>query len=79
MSVLSAERVRCLSLGVSVLDGVFPGFEVGDFVVLIGANVSFMSFLSVCCILPPDKGGLGSYVVFVDGNEGPPQLTPESF
>jgi len=68
LSVLSAERVRRLSLGVSVLDDVFPGFEVGDFVVLYGAHVSFMSFvLCVRCQLSPERGGLGSSVVFVDG------------
>ncbi|MEM3765838.1 MAG: hypothetical protein QXU46_02280 [Candidatus Bathyarchaeia archaeon] len=68
MSILSAERVRRLSLGVPVLDDVFPGFEVGDFVVLYGANVSFTSFvLCVRCMLPLDRGGLGSSVVFVDG------------
>jgi len=68
LSVLSAERVRRLSLGVSVLDDVFPGFEAGDFVVLYGDKVSFMSFvLCVRCELSFDKGGLGSSVVFVDG------------
>jgi len=69
LSVLSAERVRRLSLGVSVLDDVFPGFEVGDFVVLYGDAASFMSFvLCVRCQLPPESGGLGSPVVFVDGS-----------
>jgi len=68
LSVLSAERVRRLSLGVSVLDGIFPGFEVGDFVVLYGDGVSFISFvLCIRCELSSDKGGLGSSVVFVDG------------
>lgn len=68
MSVLSAEPVRRLSLGVTALDDIFPGFEVGDFVVLYGANVCFISFvLCVRCTLPPEKGGLSSSVVFVDG------------
>ena len=68
MSVLSAEKVRRLSLGVPVLDEVFPGFELGDFAVLHGDAASFISFvLSVRCQLPPNKGGLGSSVVFVDG------------
>ncbi len=68
LSVLSAEGVRRLSLGVSVVDDVFPGFEVGDFVVLYGADASFVSF--VLCVrsqLPLVKGGLASSVVFVDG------------
>lgn len=68
MSVLSAEKVRRLSLGVPVLDEVFPGFELGDFAVLHGDDASFISFvLSVRCQLPPNEGGLGSAVVFVDG------------
>jgi len=79
LSVLAAEKVRCLSLGVSVLDDVFPGFELGDFVVLYGHSVSFMSFvLCVRCELPPDKGGLGSSVVFADGgNSFNPYLVAE--
>jgi len=79
LSVLSAERIRPLSLGVSVLDDIFPGFEAGDFVVMYGDSVSFMSFaLCVCCMMPPDKGGLGSSVVFVDGgNSFSPYLVAE--
>ncbi len=68
MSLLSAERVRRLSLGVPVVDDVFPGFEVGDFAVLYGDGVSWMGFvLCVRCVLPLKKGGLGGSVVFVDG------------
>lgn len=68
MSILSVRRVRCLSLGVQVLDDVFPGFKLGDFAVLHGHASAFMSFvLSVRCQLPCQKGGLGSSVVFVDG------------
>lgn len=62
-----------------MLDEVFPGFELGDFVVLHGDAASFMSFvLSVRCQLPPNKGGLGSSVVFVDGgNSFNPYLVSE--
>jgi hypothetical protein len=68
LPVLSTERVRRLSLGVPVVDNIFPGFEAGDFAVLYGDRVSFMAFaLCVRSILPPEKGGLGSSVVFVDG------------
>ena len=68
MSVLSAERVRRLSLGVPAVDEVFPGFESGDFVVLYGDDALLMSFvLCVRCVLPRDVGGLGSRAVFVDG------------
>jgi len=79
LSVLSAEKVRYLSLGVSVLDEIFPGFELGDFAVLHGHTASFMSFvLSVRCQLPPNKGGLGSSVIFVDGgNSFNPYLVSE--
>ncbi len=79
MSVLSAEKVRRLSLGVLVLNEVFPGFELGDFAVLHGQAASFISFvLSVRCQLPPNKGGLGSSVVFVDGgNSFNPYLVSE--
>lgn len=68
MSVLSAEKVRRLSLGVPVLDDVFPGFELGDFAVLHGDAASFITFL--LCVrsqLAPENGGLASPVVFIDG------------
>lgn len=79
MSVLSAERTGRLSLGVSIVDDIFPGFEAGDFVVLYGDSVSFMSSnLCVRCELPPEKSGLGSSVVFVDGgNSFSPYLVAE--
>ena len=68
MSVLSAERVRRLSLGVPAVDIVFPGFENGDFAVLYGDDAVPMSFvLCVRGVLPRDMGGLDSSVVFVDG------------
>lgn len=68
MSVLSAERVRRLSLSVQVLDNIFPGYEVGDFVVMYGDSVSFISSnLCVRAEMSPGKGGLDSSVVFVDG------------
>ena len=79
MSVLSAERVRRLSLGVPVVDDVFPGFEGSDFGVLYGEGSSLMGFvLCVRCILPPDLHGLGCDVVFVDGgNSFSPYLVSE--
>jgi hypothetical protein len=61
------------------LDNVFPGFELGEFVALHGSNASHASF--VLCVrseLPPEKGGLGSPVVFVDcGNTFNPYLIVE--
>jgi hypothetical protein len=76
LSVLSAERVKRLSLGVLVVDEVFPGFENGDFAVLYGDDSLLMSFvLCVRCVLPRNMGGLGSSVVFVDsGNSFSPYL-----
>jgi len=68
MSILSTNNLRRLSLGFSTLDDVFSGFELGDFAVLRGNAASFLSFvLSVRSQLPPERGGLGSSTVFVDG------------
>jgi hypothetical protein len=68
MSVLSMKGVRRLSLGFPVLNDVFPGLELGDFAVLHGSGVSFISSaLSVRCQLPSARGGLDSSTVFVDG------------
>ena len=68
LSVLSAERVRRLSLGVDLVDDVFPGFEAGDFGVLCGNEASSFGFvLCVRGVMPVEMGGLGSRVVFVDG------------
>jgi RecA/RadA recombinase len=68
LSVLSAQNIRRLSLGVSVLDDIFPGFEAGNFAVLHGNSATFISFLlCVRAQLSFEKSGLGSSVVFVDG------------
>jgi hypothetical protein len=68
MSVLSMNKFRRLSLGFPTLDEVFPGFELGDFVVLHGNAASSTSFvLTVRVQLPPEHGGLDSSAVFVDG------------
>ncbi|MEM3618420.1 MAG: hypothetical protein QXK47_05045 [Candidatus Bathyarchaeia archaeon] len=68
MSVLSAERVRRLILGISVVDEIFPGFDVGDFGVLCGGDASAVGFaLCVRSIAPFEMGGLDSEVVFIDG------------
>jgi hypothetical protein len=47
----------------------FPGFSSGDFAVLYGSK-SILSLSSLLCVraqLPPQLGGLGSRVIFVDG------------
>jgi hypothetical protein len=57
------------SLNMPGVDELFPGFAPGDFAVLYGSP-SVNSLTSLLCIraqLPVQLGGLGSNVVFVDG------------
>lgn len=58
-----------LSLNVRNVNELFPGFSIGDFAVVHGsASVSFLtSLLCVRAQFPPQVGGLGSNVVFIDG------------
>jgi hypothetical protein len=59
----------CLSLNIPGVDELFPGFLLGDFAVLYGSP-SVATITSLLCIraqLPPQLGGLGSNVVFLDG------------
>jgi len=67
--VLSRKSNRVLALGIPKLDEAFPGFQRGDFAVLVGRPLGTMlSFLlSVRCQLPFRKGGLNSRVVYIDG------------
>jgi len=69
VTALSRKHNRVLALGIPKLDEVFPGFQRGEFAVLVGRPLSTMlSFLlSVRCQLPFRKGGLNSRVVFIDG------------
>jgi hypothetical protein len=80
MSVLAAKKIRPVSLGFTLLDYMFPGFEFGDFAVLHGNAASFVSFvLSVRVQLPFERGGIGSTAVFVDGgNSFDPYLVAET-
>jgi hypothetical protein len=58
-----------LSLNMRNVDSLFSGFEIGDFAVLYGSH-SVQSLASLLCVraqLPPQLGGLGSNVVFIDG------------
>jgi len=66
---LSGKSNRVLALGIPKLDAVFPGFQRGEFAVLVGRPLcTMLSFLlSVRCQLPFKKGGLNSRVVYVDG------------
>jgi hypothetical protein len=57
------------SLNMPDVDELFPGFSPGDFAVLYGSP-SVTSLTSLLCIraqLPPQLGGLGSNVVFIEG------------
>ncbi len=79
LSILAVDKIRRLSLGFQVLDCIFPGFELGDFIVVKGNAATFMSFLlSVRCQLQERRGGLSSSVVFIDGgNSFDPYLVAE--
>jgi len=71
LSVVTAlsRKNRMLALGIPKLDEAFPGFQSGEFAVLVGRPLSTMlSFLlSVRCQLPFKRGGLNSRVVYIDG------------
>jgi len=69
VTALSRKSNRALALGIPKLDEAFPGFQSGDFAVLVGHPLSTMlSFLlSVRCQLPFKKGGLNSRGVYIDG------------
>jgi len=58
-----------LSLNIRNVNELFPGFSIGDFAVVHGsASVSFLtSLLCVRAQFPPQVGGLGSSVVFIEG------------
>ena len=67
--VNTVESSPLLSLNMRNINQLFPGFSIGDFAVLYGSN-SVLSLSSLLCVraqLPPQLGGLGSNVVFVDG------------
>jgi hypothetical protein len=58
-----------LTLNIPGVDELFGGFSLGSFSVLYG-SASVTSLTSLLCVraqLPPQLGGLGSNVVFVDG------------
>jgi hypothetical protein len=58
-----------LSLNMSSVNELFPGFAIGDFAVLYGSQ-SVLSLSSLLCVraqLPNQLGGLGSNVIFIDG------------
>jgi hypothetical protein len=65
----TVESQPVLSLNMRNVNQLFPGFAIGDFAVFYGSN-SVQSLASLLCVraqLPPQLGGLGSNVVFLDG------------
>jgi len=58
-----------LQFNMSNIDGLFPGFVLGDFAVLYGLPhvLTLSSLLAVRAQLPCQLGGLESSVVFIDG------------
>ncbi len=65
----TVESQPVLSLNMRNVNDLFSGFAIGDFAVLYGSN-SVQSLASLLCVraqLPPQLGGLGSNVVFIDG------------
>lgn len=67
--VKTVEHQPVLSLNMRNVNQLFSGFAIGDFAVLHGSN-SVQSLASLLCVraqLPPQLGGLGSNVVFIDG------------
>ena len=65
----TAESQPVLSLNMRNVTDLFSGFSIGDFTMLYGSN-SIQSMVSLLCVraqLPPQLGGLGSNVVFIDG------------
>lgn len=58
-----------LSLNMRNVNQLLPGFAMGDFAVLHGSpSVTYLaSLLCVRAQLPPQLGGLGSNVIFIDG------------
>jgi hypothetical protein len=58
-----------LSLNMRNINHLLPGFAAGDFALLHGSHAvsSLTSLLCIRAQLPPQLGGLGSNVVFIDG------------
>jgi hypothetical protein len=67
--VKTAPSKTLLSLNMRNINQLFPGFAAGDFALLHGSHAvsSLASLLCIRAQLPPQLGGLGSNVVFIDG------------
>ncbi len=65
----SKTQTARFSFNMPRVDELFPGFEPGDFAVMYGSP-SITSLASLLCVraqLPPQLGGLGGNVIFVEG------------
>ncbi|MGD6810735.1 MAG: hypothetical protein ACQCN3_13645 [Candidatus Bathyarchaeia archaeon] len=63
------QHPTCLTLNMSDIDQLFPGFKLGDFAVLYGSS-SLISLAARICVraqIPTHLGGLASNVMFIDG------------
>jgi hypothetical protein len=58
-----------LSLNMRNINQLFPGFAPGDFALLHGSHAvqTLATILSIRAQLPPQLGGLGSNVIYIDG------------
>ena len=58
-----------LSLNIRNINQLFPGFAQGDFALLHGSHAvqSIATLLSIKAQLPPQLGGLGTNVIYIDG------------
>ena len=65
----SVQTKTQFTLNMPGVDELFPGFTPGDFAILYGSPsvISLTSLLCVRAQLPPQLGGLGSNVIFVEG------------
>jgi hypothetical protein len=79
LCVLKADSLKCLKIGIQLVDDVFPGFSYGDFATIYGDEASMLGFmLCVRGVSPSEYGGLDSEVVFIDGgNSFNPYLVAE--
>jgi hypothetical protein len=65
---LAQTTTKLLTFNMPDIDGLFPGFKLGDFAVVYGPH-SVTSLVSQLCVraqLPKQFGGFGTNVVFID-------------
>ncbi len=67
--IKTAPPITLLTLKIRNINELFPGFKAGEFALLYGSSAvsSLEALLCVRAQLPPQLGGLGGNVVFIDG------------